>query len=234
MDTIRLQISVLGSRPPEELSYIRSDQALQFLAGLPPCVKVPWESLFPTASDKALDLLERLLQFLPSKRITVDDAIAHAYFDSVRSQYVDPDPVLAHGPGAFDFSFEYDQTLNEADFKRLIVDEVISFRAEKVLSRRFRGEKDVSSETKSTEVTSSGHGNQSNQPIGNDHKLQSHRVLDKQSNGNLIEHNENEICQGTHDVLMNRANGVRTTTHRNARDEYKFSRNIMRGSVTER
>lgn len=46
------------------------------------------------------------LQFHPSKRITVDEALAHSYFDSVRSQYTDPEPVLPLGPGGFHFEFE--------------------------------------------------------------------------------------------------------------------------------
>lgn len=91
---------MLGTRPKDELEYIRSDQALQFLAGMPQKPKVPWSTLFPEASEKALDLMDRMLQFHPAKRITVDDAMAHPYFDSVRSQYVDPDPVLPTGPGA--------------------------------------------------------------------------------------------------------------------------------------
>jgi serine/threonine protein kinase len=67
--TTREQINVLGTRPPEELAYIRSDQALQFLSAMPTKPKVPWGTLFPEASEKALDLLDRMLQFHPSKRV---------------------------------------------------------------------------------------------------------------------------------------------------------------------
>lgn len=141
METITMQINVLGSRPKDELEYIRSDQALQFLAAMPAKPKVPWSTLFPEASEKALDLLDRMLQFHPTKRITVDDAMAHPYFDSVRSQYTDPDPTLPLGPGGFEFSFEYDEALVVGDYRRLIVDEAASFRAEKALARRLRAEK---------------------------------------------------------------------------------------------
>jgi serine/threonine protein kinase len=141
METITMQINVLGTRPKDELSYIRSDQALQFLAAMPPRAAVPWSNLFPEASEKALDLLDKMLQFFPPKRISVDGALAHPYFDSVRAQYTDPDPVLPTHPGAFDFGFEADDALDAADFKRLIVEEVISFRTEKALARRIRAEK---------------------------------------------------------------------------------------------
>lgn len=125
-----------GHAPKDETDYIRSDEALRFLRELPAFPGKPWASLFPEASPKALDLLDKLLQFHPRKRITVDEALAHPYFDSVRSQYTDPDPVLPVGPGGFEFSFEGDDTLDVPAFKRLLVEEAISFRAEKALAAR--------------------------------------------------------------------------------------------------
>ena len=40
METITMQISILGTRPEKELEYIRSDQALAFLAAMPKKPKV--------------------------------------------------------------------------------------------------------------------------------------------------------------------------------------------------
>ena len=54
------------------------------------------------------------------------------------SQYTDPDPVLPVGAGGFEFSFESDDTLDTNAFKRLLVEEALSFRAEKALARQIR------------------------------------------------------------------------------------------------
>ena len=71
--------------PADELEYIRSEEALKFLTELPTYPRKPLSTAFPDASPKALDLLDKMLQFHPAKRISVDDAIAHPYFDSVRA-----------------------------------------------------------------------------------------------------------------------------------------------------
>ena len=46
--------------------------------------------------------------------------------------------MLPVGPGGFEFSFESDDTLDTNAFKRLLVEEALSFRAEKALARHMR------------------------------------------------------------------------------------------------
>lgn len=38
-----------------------------------------FRAIFPDASPLAIDLMEKMLQFNPAKRITVEDALAHPY-----------------------------------------------------------------------------------------------------------------------------------------------------------
>ena len=40
-----------------------------------------WQQMFPDADPLAIDLLSKLLEFNPDKRINVDDAIQHPYFE---------------------------------------------------------------------------------------------------------------------------------------------------------
>lgn len=111
------QFDIIGTRPPEELAYIRSDDARRFLDSLPRKAPVPWATLYPSASSQALNLLDSMLQFHPSKRITVEAAMAHAYFDSVRKQYdAEPEPPVCSA--ALDCSFEYDASLGVAGASR--------------------------------------------------------------------------------------------------------------------
>lgn len=63
---------------------------------LPPCPPQDLAKRFPAASPDALDLLARMLQLDYKKRATVDAALAHPYFASVRDpamEFVSPSPV---------------------------------------------------------------------------------------------------------------------------------------------
>ena len=52
--------------------------------------KKPWSALYPNASADALDLLDRLLQFNPDKRITADEALAHPYLQQFHNTADEP------------------------------------------------------------------------------------------------------------------------------------------------
>jgi len=49
------------------------------LESLPPTKAKRLKDMFPTASEEALDLLKKLLQFNPNKRLTVEQALQHPY-----------------------------------------------------------------------------------------------------------------------------------------------------------
>ena len=83
--------------------------------------KIPFQQLFPRANPDALDLLDKMLAFDPSSRISVDEALEHRYL-SIWHDASD-EPVC---PTTFDFGFEVVDEVPE--MRQLILDEVRRFR----------------------------------------------------------------------------------------------------------
>ncbi|TDH73796.1 hypothetical protein CCR75_006842 [Bremia lactucae] len=57
----------------------------QFLLQNPQVPKIEWGQVFPQANPEGLELLDRLLQFDPSKRITAAEALEHSYVSQWRN-----------------------------------------------------------------------------------------------------------------------------------------------------
>lgn len=72
-----------------------------YLAGLGQRPAIPWTTLFPRASKKALDLLGKMLVINPADRVTVERALQHPFL----SKYHDPDDEPICVP-TFEFDFE--------------------------------------------------------------------------------------------------------------------------------
>ncbi|KAL3667590.1 hypothetical protein V7S43_007144 [Phytophthora oleae] len=125
---LTLIFDVIGAPPVEATTRIQSSQAQRFLRSLGKKLKVPFRTLFPNASDAALDLLDRLLEFDPAKRITAHEALAHPYMQDIERKYrnrsgnEDPPP-----PKRVDFSFDV-KNLSKMDLRALIVKEVDNHR----------------------------------------------------------------------------------------------------------
>lgn len=84
LDQIQRIISVLGTPNFDDVSYIGNDQAMSFIKSLPKRSKQSWKTLFPNASAVGLDLLTKMLTFNPNKRFTVEECLAHPYFEELR------------------------------------------------------------------------------------------------------------------------------------------------------
>ncbi|KAJ6086520.1 hypothetical protein N7467_005434, partial [Penicillium canescens] len=70
---------MLGKPPKEVMERVYSKTTLQFVQYLPETERRPLKSILGDADPQAVDLLEKMLDIDPEKRITTTEALAHPY-----------------------------------------------------------------------------------------------------------------------------------------------------------
>lgn len=75
-------LEVTGKPSKEDITSLQSDLANTMLETIPSIKTKNLKNLFKNASANALDLLTKLLQFNPNKRITVEEALEHPYVEA--------------------------------------------------------------------------------------------------------------------------------------------------------
>lgn len=121
VDQLNQILHYLGTPNEETLSRIGSPRAQDYVRNLPRMQKIPFHTLFRSANPDALDLLDALLAFDPSSRISVEEALEHRYLQIWHDASDEPSC-----PTTFDFQFEVVDEIPE--MKRMILDEVNRFR----------------------------------------------------------------------------------------------------------
>ena len=122
VDQLNQILHYLGTPNEETLSRIGSPRAQEHVRNLPFMPKIPFNRLFPNANPDALDLLDRMLAFDPSSRISVEEALEHPYLHIWHDASDEPSC-----PSTFDFHFEVVDDVQE--MRKMILDEVVRFRA---------------------------------------------------------------------------------------------------------
>ncbi len=78
---LRLICNKLGRPEESDLDFVTSERAKRFIVSLPQNAPQPLSDSFPTFKDEtdALDLLEKMLEFHPDRRITIEKALEHPF-----------------------------------------------------------------------------------------------------------------------------------------------------------
>ncbi len=126
-------MSILGTPKIEDIyknkGRINSSELIYKFGNSKP---IPWNKLFPSASEDALDLLNLMLQFDPDKRISAHDAIKHPYFNDFKEE--DKVEDQADAVSKFDFEFE-DMDLTTNELREMILYEIMLYHNEEILSK---------------------------------------------------------------------------------------------------
>ena len=118
---LQLILSVLGTPCQQFLLSSGAERVRKYIDSLPRRQQVSWTVLFPSITPHALTLLDKLLQFDPSQRLNVDQALHHPYLQSLHDP--DDEPVCL---SSFDFDFEK-TTSSASALKEVILNEIKSF-----------------------------------------------------------------------------------------------------------
>lgn len=121
VDQLNQILHYLGTPNEETLSRIGSPRAQEYVRNLPYMQKVSFAALFRGANPDALDLLDKMLAFDPSSRISVEQALEHRYLQIWHDASDEPTC-----PTPFDFHFEVVEDVPQ--MKQMILDEVRIFR----------------------------------------------------------------------------------------------------------
>jgi ATP-dependent RNA helicase DDX18/HAS1 len=121
VDQLNQILHYLGTPTEETLARIGSPRAQDYVRNLPFMQKIAFQSLFRNANPDALDLLDRMLAFDPSSRISVEEALEHRYLHIWHD--ASDEPIC---PTTFDFQFEVVEEIPE--MKKMILAEVNRFR----------------------------------------------------------------------------------------------------------
>lgn len=68
------------------MDFVTDEKAIEYLKSFSGKKRADFKDLFPAATSDCIDFLNRTLVFNPKKRITVDDALNHVMFKSIRDK----------------------------------------------------------------------------------------------------------------------------------------------------
>ncbi|CAI0396945.1 unnamed protein product [Linum tenue] len=117
---LRLLMELIGTPTEAELGFL-NENAKRYIRQLPLYRRQSFTEKFPTVHPSAIDLVKKMLTFDPRQRITVEDALAHPYLNSLHD--ISDEPVCMTP-----FSFDFEQrALTEEQMKELIYREALAF-----------------------------------------------------------------------------------------------------------
>ncbi|RRT70567.1 hypothetical protein BHE74_00017973 [Ensete ventricosum] len=123
LNQLKLIVNILGTMSDADIGFIDNPKARKYIKSLPYTPGVPLANLYPMANPLAIDLLQKMLVFDPSKRISVTEALEHPYM----SPLYDPS---ANPPAEVPIDLDIDENLGEDLIREMIWKEMLYYHPE--------------------------------------------------------------------------------------------------------
>jgi serine/threonine protein kinase len=112
---------LIGSPSQDLINLIEDEDNKKFMKELPKRKGTDFNELFKSwPNADAIDLVKKMLTFDPTKRITIEQALAHPY---MKKLHVPEDEPTGEAVSRFDFDFEL-YSLKTPEYKELIYEEI--------------------------------------------------------------------------------------------------------------
>ncbi|KAI8004261.1 hypothetical protein LOK49_LG08G00410 [Camellia lanceoleosa] len=102
----------------DDIEFIDNPKARKYIKSLPCSPGTPFSCLYPNAHPLAIDLLQKMLVFDPTKRIGVTEALQHPYMSSLYDQSSDP-------PAQVPIDLDIDEDLREEMIREMMWNEML-------------------------------------------------------------------------------------------------------------
>lgn len=122
-DQLSIIFSVLGTPKEDDFEFVTDAKAIDYLRSFPFKKPVDLQELYPAATPEALDLLRKMLQFNPKKRINIEDAINHPFLSKIRDKTRE---VSSNGPIILEFEKEGELTAER--LRELFIEEIKQYK----------------------------------------------------------------------------------------------------------
>ena len=120
---LELIFSLLGTPDEEDILAIPNTRSRRYVERMPRKAPKDFKTIFKGANPDALDLLKRLLQFNPAKRMTVEEALRHPY---LARYHFEEDEHAGTPLSPYDFLFE-NEILTVSATRNLIFEEILLY-----------------------------------------------------------------------------------------------------------
>jgi mitogen-activated protein kinase 1/3 len=122
-DQLNVIFEVIGTPGEEDTAFVKDENAILYLKSLKKRSKKNLKTKFVGSSDEALDLLSQMLEFNPFKRISVENALEHIFFEDIRSKDKEQEANFR-----LEFDFDKDEDLTNEKLREYFIIVINSYK----------------------------------------------------------------------------------------------------------